>query len=780
MTQHTRQSVAIMFTDLCGYSAWVQRDETRALEMLKRHWALLRPVFAGFEGREIKTIGDAFLIEFPSTLQAVRAGLAMQAALQDHNQTQEPAWHIRVRIGIHTGDVERLGEDVFGDGVNIASRIEHLAPPGGICITESVYAAVQNKIEEPFHSLGTQHLKNISQPVVVYCNRPDEGRKPARKPAPLAVAAAVLAGVVLLGAVMVQVWRNRAPEASDVTSPKVLAVLPFENLGGDENNAAFTAGIHDTLITRIAKIGGMTVISRTSVMAYEGARPNLKDVAKALGVTHVVEGSVQRSGEQVRIQAQLIDAATDTHLWAETFDRTLSQGFAMQSEIATAIARELSVRLTDQERAALSRAPTENAKAFEQYVLGHAALVSFALDKGLRHLEAAIELDPNFALAIAELSMAHTGHAGFRHFSSAEHVDAARKTYEHVLALWPDLPEGILARGVYHYFAVRDFPAAEPDLTAAVALLPNNHLAHEWLGHMRRRQGRWTEAAALLERAASIEPAEVNVLYSLNNVYTALRQRAPLERAVLRTRTANPDAAWPAMVDAFILLRFDGDLGGNVAALEADYVQHPEDDYVVHSLGRGYLSQGRFQDAATLYESYSGEILGIGGSRETMIGLAYLEAGDHANAARWLEMSLSRLNSEFSKPAIGNSAGFLRIYRALSLAGLGRKDDALSSVREMLAMFPRKSDEIIWAFNAYEAAALQAQLGDIPGAMDLVRQLLDPPTVYMPYQIWFHWNGASLRASPEFRELMARHGVDVTRDPRATTVPQQATAIQSE
>jgi tetratricopeptide (TPR) repeat protein len=439
----------------------------------------------------------------------------------------------------------------------------------------------------------------------------------------------------------------------------------------------------------------------------------------------------------------------------------------MQSEIATAIARELSIRLTDQERAALSRVPTENAKAFEQYVLGHAAFSNdLDTDKAIRHLQTATELDPNFALAIAELSMAHSWLASTRHSSSAVHVEAARKTYEQVLALWPDLPEGILARGVYHYIAVRDFPAAEPDLTAAVALLPNNYLAHEWLGHMRRRQGRWAEAAELLERAASLEPAQVNVLWSLNHVYTALRQRPPLERAVSRARAANPDSAWPAIVNALVLLIFDGDLAGYVTALETDYAHHPTEEYLVRYLGRGYLSQGRFQDAAGVYESFSGVFNGVEGPRETLLGLAYLAAGDSANAARWLEMSLSRLNNELSKPAIADSASTLRIYRALSLAGLGRTDDALSTVREMLVMFPRKSDEIVWAYVAFEVAALQARLGDFAGAMDLVRQLLDPPTLVSPYFIWFHWNGAPLRANPEFRELMALHGVDVTRDPR--------------
>jgi TolB-like protein len=602
-----------------------------------------------------------------------------------------------------------------------------------------------------------------------------------------------LAGGILLGVGAMQAWRAIG-SATDQTSPtdkpitegaagtvppRVLAVLPFENLGGDEGNAAFTAGIHDTLITRIAKIGGMTVISRTSVMAYEGARPNLKDVAKALGVTHVVEGSVQRDGDQVRIQAQLIDAATDAHLWAETFDRTLSQGFAMQSEIATAIARELSIRLTDEERAALSRVPTENAKAFEQYVLGHAAFSSdLETDKAIRHLQAASELDPNFALAVAELSMAHSANASFQHSSAAEHVDAARKAYERVLAQWPDLPEGILARGIYHYIAVGDFPAAEPDLTTAVSLLPNNYMAHQWLGNMRRRQGRWAEAAELLERAASIEPAEVNVLWSLNQVYAALRQRASLERAVSRTRAANPDSAWPAMVDALILLRFDGDLVGHVNVLEAAYSQHSGESMLSFLLGRGYLSQGRYQDAVRLYESSSGEFWGVAGLRETMLGLAYLEAGDGASATRWLEMSLSILNSELPKPAAGDSGAFLRIYRALSLAGLGRKDEALSAMRETVAMFPKKSDELIWNLVTYEAAAFYAQFDDIPGAMDFVRQLLDPPTVATPYQIWLHWNGAPLRANPEFRELMALHGVDVTRDPRAPVDASRATSTK--
>ena len=597
-----------------------------------------------------------------------------------------------------------------------------------------------------------------------------------------------LAGGILLGAGALQAWRTFAPASEDVAATKqsapaavparILAVLPFENLGGDAGNAAFTAGIHDSLITRIAKIGGMTVISRTSVMAYAQNRPNLKDIAKALGVTHVVEGSVQRAGEQIRIQAQLIDAATDLHLWAESYDRTLAEGFATQNEIATAIAQELSVRLSDREREALQNMPTQNAKAFEQYVLGHAEFVRENLPKAIAHLQSAVELDPGFALAFAELSIAYTSHAAVNAEMSDVHFAAARQAFEQALALKPGLAEGVLARGAFHYIGSRDFAAAEPDLSYAAAQLPNSYLAQSFLGYMRRRQGRWLEAVELLERAAAIEPADMGTMWSLAQTYSVLRQRDAIERATRRAQAADPEKEEPGAFQARLLLKFDGDLAGMVAALERLHAQFPQGENTAFFLYGGYEAQGRFQDAATLLESNEGSLLDIPGLREMLIGWAYREAKDIAAASRWFEASLSQSPAKGSERSYEDQA-YNSVIRAWSLEGLGRASEASVLLQDALAVAPRNKDELAWCNTASLAFTLLGRMGDTQGALDLAAQLLEPPSVYTPYDVWFHWAAAPLRANPEFRELMARHGVDVTRDPRAHVVSQQSVTGQS-
>lgn len=206
-----RQLAAIMFTDLVGYSALTQRNEALAIELLEKHWALLRPVFASCDGREIKTIGDGFLIEFPSALRAVEAGLAVQVALTDYNDTVDADHSIQVRIGIHLGDVERRGDDVFGDGVNIAARLEPLATSGGICISEPVYASVHNNLDVPFYSMGKQTLKNISQPIVVYSNHPDNKATFIKSKRRSITAGMAIATVIVLLIIITFAWIKEEP-----------------------------------------------------------------------------------------------------------------------------------------------------------------------------------------------------------------------------------------------------------------------------------------------------------------------------------------------------------------------------------------------------------------------------------------------------------------------------------------------------------------------------------------------------------------------------------------
>ena len=371
-----RKLAAIMFTDMVGYSALSQRDEKLAQELLEEHRQLLREIFPRFNGTEIKTIGDAFLVEFGSALEAAQCALEIQRTLAKRNHDVSSDHRIELRIGIHVGDIVHREGDVYGDGVNIASRIQPVAGIGGICISVDVERQIHNALEARFEKLAPVELKNVEVPmdlfrIVLPWERDSRltaqpqttahGATTRRMPwhevvlAILLVAALIAAGFFFL--------RHRAPQANNpATSPpasssaaavpeKSLAVLPFENLSEDKANEFFTNGVQDEILSHLAKVADLKVISRTSVMQYKtGAPRNLREIGQQLGVAHLVEGSVQRAANKVRVIAQLIDARNDNHLWAQTYDRDLADVFAVQSEIAKGIADQLQARLSPADR----------------------------------------------------------------------------------------------------------------------------------------------------------------------------------------------------------------------------------------------------------------------------------------------------------------------------------------------------------------------------------------------------------------------------------------------
>src|SRR5216684_7356750 len=321
----TRELAAIMFSDIAGYTAIMGRDERKALRALDDHRALLRTILPRFNGRLVGEIGDGTLSSFHSALDAVNCARAAQAALQD-----DPS--LKLRIGIHLGDVVFSNNTVLGDGVNVASRIHALASPGAICISANVYDEIRNKPEFQVKDLGEQKFKNVERPMRVYSLAASAPSVPLSAAQPRVGRRAILAGVgaLLLAAVAYGVakWRLPAPSipATQPATARVIrsiAVLPLDNYSRDPNQEYFADGMTDELITDLAKISALRVISRTSVIQYKGTKKRMPAIGRELNVDAVVEGSVLRSGDRVRITAQLIEAATDRHLWAKSYERDL-------------------------------------------------------------------------------------------------------------------------------------------------------------------------------------------------------------------------------------------------------------------------------------------------------------------------------------------------------------------------------------------------------------------------------------------------------------------------
>ena len=396
-----RRLTAILAADVVGYSRLMGEDEVGTLARLKTcRRELIDPAIEEFHGRIIKLMGDGALVEFASVVDAVQCAATIQRKMADRDQGTAEARQIRFRIGVNLGDVIVEGDDIYGDGVNIAARLEAMAEPGGICISGTAFDQAVHKADVGFADLGEQRLKNIADPVRAYRVLLD----PAK--AGKIVAALTPAGLPnhdlsrgrsaahCAGCAVGFAWqRPSAPQRPSV------AVLPFANLSGDPSQDYFADGITEDLITDLAKLSGLDVIARNSVFAYKGKPLVLADVGRDLGVRFVVEGSVRRTGDQIRLNAQLVDIATGDNLWANRFDRGIAEVFAVQDEMSREIAKALGVQPSAAESERMARPPTANLEAYDYYLRAEQAARSgggAGLRQALALYEKAEELDPAF------------------------------------------------------------------------------------------------------------------------------------------------------------------------------------------------------------------------------------------------------------------------------------------------------------------------------------------------------------------------------------------------
>jgi adenylate cyclase len=510
-----------MFSDVVGYTAIMGRDEQQALRALKDHRELLRLLLPKFSGRMVGEIGDGTLTSFHSAIDAVNCAREVQASLQQDQPD------LKVRIGIHLGDVVFSDNTVLGDGVNVASRIHALAPPGGICVSASIYDEVRNKPGTRFKDLGERKLKNVSRPIRVYqvvaaslIEQPAEHKGRRRRNALIAGAGAlILAGLALVFARL----RSPAPASPQALSVakkgtiSSIAVLPLDNFTGDPNQEFFADGMTDELTTDLAKISALRVISRGSVMQYKGAhRPPTPEIAKTLNVDAVVEGSVTRIGDKVRITAQLIDARADKHLWAENYERDARDVLSMQDEVTLAIAKEINVQLTPNEQTRLTSAPVVNPQAHDAYLKGRYFFSRPSdenLKKAIAQFEEAVRLDPNFAPAYSGLSDAYLW-AGFNEgvFTAAEAMPKAKATAEKAIQLDDTSAEARTSLAVFKLFYEYDWAGCESEFHRAFALNPNYAYAHDQFGMALGFQGRLDEAVAEGKRAAELDPLSPEIL----------------------------------------------------------------------------------------------------------------------------------------------------------------------------------------------------------------------------------------------------------------------------
>ena len=421
-----RKLTAILSADVEGYSRLMGEDEDATIRTLTTYRELMSTIIQKHRGRVVDSPGDNLLAEFLSVVDAVRCAVEVQEELRLRNAELPETRKMEFRIGINLGDVVEEGERIYGDGVNITARVEGLAEGGGICISGTVYDSIKNKLSLSYESLGEHTVKNIKDPVRVYRMRIGPGaaapgvskekRHGVKRWQWTALAAVV---VLIVGAVVIWNFYFSLPSVEPASVEKMayllpdkpsIAVLPFVNMSGDPEQEYFSDGITEDLITDLSKISGLFIIARNSTFAYKGKPVKIQQVAEELGVHYVLEGSVRKAQERVRINAQLIDATTGHHIWAERYDGKLEDIFALQDKVTQKIVKELAVKLTMAERERVLRRETDNILAYEAYLKGSKHYGRFNPDdltKAAFHFNKAIELDPNYGRAYAALALAY-------------------------------------------------------------------------------------------------------------------------------------------------------------------------------------------------------------------------------------------------------------------------------------------------------------------------------------------------------------------------------------
>jgi TolB-like protein/Flp pilus assembly protein TadD len=584
------------------------------------------------------------------------------------------------------------------------------------------------------------------------------GRKLMRITVVLAVAAAALMVFrFLYPLATAPLVSSQAPAPAATAIPeKSIAVLPFENLSADKDNAYFVEGIQDEILARLAKISALKVISRTSTRRYASSPDNLREIAQQLGVANILEGSVQRVGGAVRVNVQLIKAATDAHLWAETYDRDIKDIFAVESEIAQAVADALKAQLLPAESARIANVPTKNPLAYDRFLRAEHLLNQLiwttqkdpddVARKAAGLYESAIAADPDFALAYAQLSYLKSITYWFGIDPTPPAIAAARAHAVRALALQPDLAEAHLAMGYVHYWGHRDYTAALAEFATARASLPNDPNVLKAMARVHRRQGNPAQAIPEFEQAATLDPHDTDLAREIGVTLTCLRRYAEADAAFERSIALSSDNAY-AYVYRAGALQLSGDMEAASKVLAS--VPAELDPQGAVTLQRCYLAMAMRQpDAALAVLSKAPAWLNTATDGLMMPATLWrgqaLAAKGESGAARSAFLEAKQALEE-KRRAEGESAG-IQSYLALAYAGLGEKDAALHAGHRATELLPMSQDVLSGAWYLYQLAQVEAQFGETDSAIKHIEQLLAAPA-------GFYISNASLRTDPAWDPL---------------------------
>jgi TolB-like protein/Flp pilus assembly protein TadD len=605
-----RKLVAIMFTDIVGFTVMSQKNESLAIELLDEHRTILRRIFPQFGGVEIKTIGDAFLVEFASAVNAALCAVAIQKEMSERNASVPEVHRVYLRIGIHVGDILQRADDVLGDGVNVASRIFQIAEPGGISLSQQAADQIRNKIPQPLRPIGKQELKGLERSVDIYEILLDANE-------------AALAGLNGLD-------KHR------------IVVLPLANISTDPTDEYFADGMTEEVISRLSKIRDLKVASRGTSFRYKGKRVDAQQVGRDLGAGSVIEGSVRKYGERLRIGIQLTNAEDGFPLWSEEYDRQLEDVFTVQSEIAQKVAEALRVHLVAAVRDQIGKRATQNMEAYTLYLMGRFhwnKRTEEGVTKGIECFQDAIGKDKNYALAYAGLADCYILLGSFQlgAMPSLEAKPRAKAAAIRALEIDDLLAEAHTSLAFTIFSYDWNWAKAEQSFKMAIEFNPNYPTAHHWYAHYLAAMGRFDEAIAEAKQAQFLDPLSRIINTDVGTMlYWSRQHEAALEQCK-KALELDPDF----LATHFILGLIYEQLGDyEKAILEfEEALRLSEGNLVMRAmLAYTYAVSGKIEEGWKRLAEIK-EFSKQRYASSSLLALVYTGLGEKATAFEWLEKS---------------------------------------------------------------------------------------------------------------------------------------------
>jgi len=742
----------ILFLDIVGYSKLLsdeQKELVQELNQIVRETEQFRTAEAEGKLTRLPT-GDGMVLVFTNNPEApVECALEISKALQSHPK-------LKVRMGIHSGPVNPVADvndqsNLLGAGINVAQRVMYCGDAGHILLSKHFaedleqYAHWRSHLHDvgevtgkhglrvPLVNLYTDELGNSALPV-----------KLSRARAAFRVKSAVVAALLLITALGVAFWMFRRSQeklmnAAAAIPYKSIAVLPFENLSEDKANAYFADGTQNEILTKLAGIGDLKVISRTSSAKYKSKPEDLKTVARELGVATVLEGTVQKAGDKVRVNVQLLDARSDTHLWAKSYDRNLSDIFTVESDVAQEIADALQAKLSPSQAKALAEAPTRDTEAYDLFLKGeyqqrqaeNTENVDF-FDHAEAFYRQALARDPSFALAYARLAYSRLNRHWFSTRLTSAQLEEVKSNIDRALAIAPDLPEAHLAMGVFHYWGHRDYDSALRALDRAIELQPSNSDSRTFRAAIYRRRGERRRSLAEFERALELDPRESSIPTEIGNSYLDLRRWSDAEQALSRALALDPHNINASYHLGVTYINGSGDIErarrrwkegpedpkGQVSQYGVLISQMIREDVYLDVLERHFADALKASDVART-DTADGRLRKL----KARIGIQVL-AGQNAATRPQCEQARVLLESQRAeRPEDRTSVTEL----AWVYVCLGRYADALRVAREAAEALPMEKDAIVGANFLLGLAQIEAHTGQSEEAIKILGQLLKVP-----------------------------------------------------